>query len=326
MQYIVMDLEWNQSPKGRPMQDRGLTFEIIEIGALKLNEKMEIIGEFQELVKPQLYPKIHEIIQEMVRIAPEELAAARTFPEVVKDFFAWCGDDFRFCTWGTMDLPELQKNMDFYGVENSFPIPLYYYDIQKLFSICFDDGKSRVSLETAVEQLELEKKTKFHRAKADCYYTALILELLDWKKAGRLVSVDYNRLPAAREEEIYLVFPDYSKYVSREFDSKEEALQDKRVASATCYLCRKALRKKIKWFSPNGKNYYCLAQCPEHGFLQGKIRMKKSDSGKTFAVKTLKLIPAERAALLRVKQQEVREKRKIKNQERRQRQKNENEE
>ena len=80
MQYIVMDLEWNQSPKGRPMQDRGLTFEIIEIGALKLNEKMEIIGEFQELVKPQLYPKIHEIIQEMVRIAPEELAAARTFP------------------------------------------------------------------------------------------------------------------------------------------------------------------------------------------------------------------------------------------------------
>ena len=68
MQYIVMDLEWNQSPKGRPMQDRGLTFEIIEIGALKLNEKMEIIGEFQELVKPQLYPKIHEIIQEMVRI------------------------------------------------------------------------------------------------------------------------------------------------------------------------------------------------------------------------------------------------------------------
>ena len=71
-----------------------------------------------------------------------------------------------------------------------------------------------------------EKKTKFHRAKADCYYTALILELLDWKKAGRLVSVDYHRLPAAREEEIYLVFPDYSKYVSREFDSKEEALQD----------------------------------------------------------------------------------------------------
>lgn len=97
-----------------------------------------------------------------------------------------------------MDLPELQKNMDFYGVENSFPIPLYYYDIQKLFSICFDDGKSRVSLETAVEQLELEKKTKFHRLRQTAIIRQLILELLDWKKAGRLVS-GWTTPPACRQ-------------------------------------------------------------------------------------------------------------------------------
>lgn len=39
MNYIVFDLEWNQNPDGRRHPDSRLPFEIIEIGAVKLNEK-----------------------------------------------------------------------------------------------------------------------------------------------------------------------------------------------------------------------------------------------------------------------------------------------
>ena len=39
MNYIVFDLEWNQNPDGRKHPDSRLPFEIIEIGAVKLNEK-----------------------------------------------------------------------------------------------------------------------------------------------------------------------------------------------------------------------------------------------------------------------------------------------
>ena len=36
--YIVFDLEWNQSPKGKEGTVDHLPFEIIEIGAVKLDE------------------------------------------------------------------------------------------------------------------------------------------------------------------------------------------------------------------------------------------------------------------------------------------------
>ena len=38
-QFIVLDLEWNQSPAGKEGSMNRLPFEIIEIGAVKLNEK-----------------------------------------------------------------------------------------------------------------------------------------------------------------------------------------------------------------------------------------------------------------------------------------------
>lgn len=322
MQYIVIDLEWNQSLDGKPGKT-GLTFEIIEIGALKLNERWEVTGEFQEVVQPQLYPRMNEIIGGMVPISQEELDGARTFPEVMGDFLEWCGSEPVFCTWGSMDLWELQKNMDYYGVKNPFPRPLYYYDIQKLYSLCFDDGKSRISLETAVERLSLKKKEAFHRAKQDCAYTAQVLSKLDWQRMRRMISVDYYRLPRNREEEIWLVFPGYAKYVSREFDSKEEAMKDKRVTAAVCCRCRRTLRKKIQWFSPGGKIYYCLAECPEHGYVQGKIRIKKSEEDKTFAVKTLKLVPEETAERIRLRKEEIKEKKRQKSLERKQKQNHE---
>ena len=43
MNYIVFDLEWNQSPGGKRWSNSRLPFEIIEIGAVKLNEKKEIV-------------------------------------------------------------------------------------------------------------------------------------------------------------------------------------------------------------------------------------------------------------------------------------------
>ena len=43
MNYIVFDLEWNQSPGGKRWSNSRLPFEIIEIGAIKLNEEKEIV-------------------------------------------------------------------------------------------------------------------------------------------------------------------------------------------------------------------------------------------------------------------------------------------
>ena len=62
MNYIVFDLEWNQNPAGKKTRNDKLPFEIIEIGAVKVNSKKEITDSFHRLIKPQVYNWIHDSI------------------------------------------------------------------------------------------------------------------------------------------------------------------------------------------------------------------------------------------------------------------------
>lgn len=308
MNYILLDLEWNQCPTGKQDENPALPFEIVEIGAIKLNDAREDIGHFSELIRPTLYTRLHFRTQEMLHIPAAELNRARLFPEVFADFIAWCGEDYRFCTWGSMDLTELQRNIDYHHIENPLPLPLFFFDVQKLFSLLYEDGKSRKSLEYAVEYLKLEKPRVFHRAFDDTWYTALIMQKMNLELVKDYASVDYYRPPRNREEEIYMQFPRYSKFVSMPFASKEEVMADKVVTATRCYQCGKMLRKKIRWFAgnSNSKVYYCLCICPSHGYLKGKIRLKKGADNCVFAVRTLKLVNEEEAAVIMEKQDAVR--------------------
>ena len=314
MEYIVLDLEWNQSPRGKAGERRGMPFEIIEIGAVKLDESMTVLSQFDEVIKPAVYRQLHHKTKEILHLEMEELAKARSFKAVAEDFFRWCGDDYMMCTWGSMDLTELQRNLNFFRVKNSMKKPLLYYDVQKLFSILYEDGKSRRSLRDAVEYLEIEEDIPFHRAIDDTLYTVKILQKMDWEAIKQYVSVDYFRPPEKKEEELRLIFASYAKDVSRIFAGKEELLSDREVLSSRCYVCGRSLRKKIRWFSGNGKNYLCLALCPEHGYMKGKLRLKKAERGGIFAVKTRKLVSEEGAEAVRQKKKELEKKKREKKQ------------
>ena len=65
--------------------------------------------------------------------------------------------------------------MKYYDLDPLSDRPLKFYDVQKLFSIAFEDRKTRRSLEYAVDFLQIEKDIPFHRAFSDAYYTAQIL-------------------------------------------------------------------------------------------------------------------------------------------------------
>ena len=58
-EYIVFDLEWNQNPYGKEMSEDHLTFEIIEIGAVKLDESLKVVTTFSRLICPQVYRPHH---------------------------------------------------------------------------------------------------------------------------------------------------------------------------------------------------------------------------------------------------------------------------
>ena len=121
--------------------------------------------------------------------------------------------------------------------------------------------------------------------------------------------MDYYQNPKNRKEEIKLVYDTYAKYVSKEFETKEAAMADREVRTTRCYKCGKTALKRIRWFSGKNRTYYCLAECPEHGYIRGKIRLKKTDAEKIFVVKTLRLIDGEDAEHIEAMKEEVRQKR-----------------
>ncbi len=300
MNYIVFDLEWNQGNTGKEGEVKGIPFEIIEIGAVKLKEDFEITDKFSRLIKPQVYHEMNHITKDLIHIRMEELENEKYFPEVAGDFLEWCGEEYIFCTWSPMDLLELQKNMKFYGMEPLEDKPMKYYDIQKLFSIGFEDGKSRRTLEYAIDFLEVEKDIPFHRAYSDAYYTAKVMAKLD-KSVYSNYSFDVFVTPKTRKDEIKVIFDNYAKYISREFESKSEAFADREVMSVRCYLCRRNIKRKMKWFTPNSKHYYCVGYCNVHGYVKAKIRVRKSENEKIYIVKTTKFISEEEANLINEK-------------------------
>ncbi len=308
--YIVFDLEWNQSPNGKADSIADLPFEIIEIGAVKLNESFEMTDNFHRLIRPCVYRQIHYAISEVTHMDIGELKEhGERFTDVAKEFMDWCGGkDMVFCSWGPMDLTELQRNMAYFGMKARFDWPLLYYDIQKLYALAEPD-MGRVSLDTVVEHLNIREECPFHRALDDAYYTGKVLQTIaamdSWDRIRQYYSVDYYRVPQSRKEEFELSFPDYSKFVSRAFENRDEAVRDRRVAEISCPECGRILRRKIRWFSSNQKIYYALAYCPEHGYVKGKIRMKHLDGSKVFAVRTVKVTDDEGAKKIRERRDRV---------------------
>lgn len=317
MNYIVLDLEWNQSNTGLEKEVPKLPFEIIEIGSIKLSDTCVMISEFSELIKPQVYREMHHITSKLIHMQMQELERGRPFVEIMQEFLEWCGDEeYVFCTWGTLDLMELQRNMQFYEMTPLSDRPIAFLDVQKLFSIAYEDRKQRRSLEYAVDFLKVEKDIPFHRAFSDAYYTAKILGCLieNHPKVLENVSYDVFNPPTDRKDEVKVQFDTYMKYISRKFDDKAAAFADKEVISSKCYLCHRNLRKKIKWFTVNGRHYYCVAYCEKHGLLKGKIRVRKAWDDKVFVVKTTKFITKEEMDNIAARKEHVKELRKRKKQ------------
>ena len=315
MDYIILDLEWNQSAKGKNFEKKELPFEIIQIGAVKLDTHGKVQDVFNRVIRPTVYKKLHSAVKEVVALSNEELKNGLSFQEAFVKLMQFCGDDYMFCTWGSQDLWQLHQNMQYYHIENAFPKVMKYYDVQKLFSIVFEDGKLRRTVEHAVDVFGFEKDLMFHSAVNDARYVAKIFQrLMENKEAMDRVSVDYYKPPLQKKDEVCLRFKTYSKYVYRVFASKEEAMEDKGVTSIKCPVCRTALRKKVMWFTGNSKKYYCVGKCPFHGYVRGKIQMKhyNADSHMVFLIKIVKPISEEDVEKICEMKRQVAEKRRLK--------------
>lgn len=302
MNYIVLDLEWNQSsvPGG---ENPRLPFEIIEIGAAKLDSHFNIIDQYGSIVKPRVYRRLQSRIREILNYDENYLwTTGRPFDVVFREFKKWCGEDYIFCTWGPLDLTYLQQNMSFYYLKN-LEFPLRFYNLQEIYANNHYNDKSQMpSLEKAVTELKITIDEPFHSAKNDAYYTALVFKKMNRKHLSDQYCLDYYQHPTDVENEITVKHQFYSEYVTRPFENRIQALEDKDVIGMRCYKCNRKLSKKIKWFVNNSSTHICVGKCWNHGLVCGRIRFKNTTDGNVFVIKTAEKIS--KKDLLKIKERQ----------------------
>ena len=274
MNYIVFDLEWNQSPIGQAGEHPRMPFEIIEIGAVKLDENYSVVDEFSRLVKPKIYTKLHKIIKQMLSYDEKDLKHDGVpFKQACAEFLKWCGEDSVFCTWGPSDLYYLQNNMDFYYMPK-LPFPLKFYNIQQIFADKYDPDGNIWKLERAVEMLGLNEEEPFHAAVNDARYTAKVLEAADLGDILDKYSFDIYRHPKKREERVEAFHDGRLDEISEEFPSKRAAMEDKELSMIRCVRCGRKTGKKLKWFPATTSTDVAVGKCLYHGYMSGTIKCK----------------------------------------------------
>ncbi len=305
MHYIVVDLEWNQplNHQNRVYREVGdrLIFEMIQIGAVKLDDRRRIVDSLSVLIHPSCYQRIHPRIRRMTHLGEEELADAPLFPEAMKAFMDWCRreeDDLLFLTWGSDDVSVLQQNLDFFDCHPELP-PVC--DIQRQFSDAFKQ-KGQMGLQPAMELVEVQQEEgrDFHNALHDAYYTALV-----WQKVPDASNTaDYARQPKQ------LIHPDVNRGRTRGemFDSFREAMDSEAARQPKCPTCGRPCEVEEAGYVPQAADKYIgLAKCRQHGNVLVRLRFRASQSGRvSLAVSTAKATPPN-VAYIHTKQLQMRQ-------------------
>lgn len=179
MNYIIFDLEFNQKHPDNKDISSTLTFEIIQIGAIKLDKNFNTVDTFNELIKPTVYSAIHPYVENLTNITIDKVSSCKNFPEVYENFLKFIGSEKNILVvWGSGDLRELYRNIEFHNIENTLRNSKYI-DIQNYASKYFNCPKgNKIGLKNAINLLNICTDKIFHNAFNDAYYTAEVFKCL----------------------------------------------------------------------------------------------------------------------------------------------------
>lgn len=261
MYYITLDLEWNQAylEKSLAVQKRlncRLRGEVIQIGAVKLDRKLQPCGSYQIIVKPKYFKKLHKHVSALTGITQERMDSGVSLPEAAESFRRWCGKDFVFLTWGPDDIPMLKENFNVHGIPSEWLDKVY--DLQRIFNKENSDGAKQRSLEYAMEFYEIPQTLPAHDALNDAYFTALVAAKLDVE--GGIASYSLAEGNTLESEVIGDADAGGDGYVTI-----SEMLDDDVVKAPICPICKKSLIPLDKPLHSKGQKYTYHYKCKTHG-------------------------------------------------------------
>ena len=273
MKYIVLDMEWNQ-PRHRSVAIKTpiyLKGEIIQIGAVKLNERFCEVDTFNAFISPKYYTKMHSKVAELTMITNRDLKNGIPFEEAFEAFYEWCGDEFCILTWGWDDVPMLIDNLIVYGIDTG-KIP-ENYNVQPIFDFQITKTGKQCALSTAME-LVGEPPFEAHNALNDAKSTACVCRHLDMEEGIK------NYLQYKRK-----FVPD-SYHSTNQYKYCKDAKNDKEINTFLCHECANSVQVR-EWLSQKPDRYLARAKCECGREYIIKVRFRKNENGTYRASRTV---------------------------------------
>ena len=301
MNYIVVDLEWNQAMSSKssvfnklPIHLRG---EIIEIGAVTLNDDMSLGEEFTIDVKPVYFKRLHYKVKKLTGFDKERLAKGLAFPDAMEIFRDWCGEDVTFLTWGCDDRGIMEQNIIIHDLDWDWIAG--WVNLQLIYNLQTGGDKNQKSLASAMEHFGIEQTRIAHDALGDAYNTALVCTHLNMEEGLKLypdaAQILASRMPKSEtqpetQDVDYLLHESYSA-----FATKAAAFADERIVSLSCPVCGKALAGS-KWVNQGDQRYMSIYSCEEDGPFLARVKFRKHAEDNTWSANKL-LYKADEAAV-----------------------------
>ncbi|MDE6748569.1 MAG: exonuclease domain-containing protein [Lachnospiraceae bacterium] len=182
MNYIIVDFEMN--PMACEYKEERLTcrFEIIEIGAVIMDESFMVIGEFKTLVKPQYNDSIYKRYETLTGISTQMVYGAPIFATAYEMFADWCesyGSEFEVYAWSENDYNQLVTEMELknYSCKDKMKLLANWFDFQKEYKEKL--GLERImSLEKALYYAGIDFEGHMHDALCDAKNTAKLFAIV----------------------------------------------------------------------------------------------------------------------------------------------------
>ena len=266
MNYIILDLEWDSTYF---VKQKRFINQILQIGAVKLDENFNITDTFEITIKSGISKKVTGRFAKLTGITSEIMRNGVPFEEAVKQYNSWVGEDAVIMTWSNSDLYTILENEENLLGGVRFKIEKYL-DLQKFIQqemhLNGYQDKNQVSLAMAAEFLKISTEDiDFHTAKDDSLVAAYLLKkCYNEERFKPLIKDTANPEFFAR-----LRFKSYC------ISNLNDENIDKKFLDFNCPKCNKKAKKLTKWKYQNrwfAANFIC--ECGEK--FNGRVTFKKT--------------------------------------------------
>ncbi|MGL5415232.1 MAG: exonuclease domain-containing protein [Clostridium sp.] len=272
MGYVIIDLEFNRLDnieryypnlyeEYKELRNIEIESEIIEIGAIKVDQYMKIEDELKVYIKPSIFPILNPEIINITKITNEDLEKGISFKEAIDRLKEFIGNNI-LCSWAKDDVAQIIINSHFHKYEDIKWVKKYL-DIQEYVTKVIGAKKS-LSLKNALMRLNIKADDNLlHDALNDANYTVQAFkQLYNYRIVKNYIVDNIYDMPAINLRCVDNMNLDYSKIKS------------------ICPKCRRKLALDFDYM-PARWRFLSVGICPKcHSTILNEVIIKKTLHGK----------------------------------------------